>query len=151
GAIRFAELRAVWAPNERMMQVQRRGGATKQSRETNLTTGAREEILTTNDNIHTLCDVIDDDRKLIPPAAGAIAHKHIAALLRRILFLRTERYIDELLAARVDANTARGRRIKGDATLAARARVSRFCSTQRCAVSNIASRANARVVLERRE
>ena len=87
-----------------MMQKRRGALAAEQAREPDLPAGRGKQILTANHEIDLLVEIVDADGELISPVAPSIADQHVAALLRRIVLLRSEPPIDEALDAGVHAH-----------------------------------------------
>jgi hypothetical protein len=84
------------------MQECRRIGAAQKPCQLDLTACGGEQILTANDERHTLQPVIDDDGKLISPVAMTITDEEVAALFGRSLLLRAQPKIAKALYRRIE-------------------------------------------------
>ena len=73
-----------------MVAERRRPLAAEQPRETDLTAGRRQQVLAADHQVDALAVVVDGGGELVGPVAEPIADQHVAALPRRILFLRSE-------------------------------------------------------------
>src|SRR4029453_7746760 len=103
-AIRFAQLLIGTFHDQRVVEKRWWRGASEQSGDPDLTAGRWQKIGPTNHVVDVLTPVVDCDCELIRPVAVAIAHQHVAALVRRILRLTTEPGIFELLDSRIDSH-----------------------------------------------
>ena len=86
------------------MHVDRRDLAAEKTRELDLPAGRRQQIHAANDQVDALAPVVHGDRELIRPVAEPVANQHVAALLRRRLFLPAEQRIFEHLDTRRQAH-----------------------------------------------
>ena len=78
-----------------MMEKDCRLGASEHSRQSDLSSSRREEVLAANDEVDTLAEVVHGDGELIRPEAIAIAEQHVTALGCRCLLERSEARILE--------------------------------------------------------
>ena len=79
--------------------------AADQPGDLNLAAGRIEQILSSNDEVHVLQPVIDDDRELIGPVAVSIADEQIAALFGGLLLLPPKPEIVEQFERRLKSQT----------------------------------------------
>ena len=93
------------------MEKHRRLGAPEEPSELNLPACGIQQILAAHHHVHALQPIVDDDRKLIRPAAVPIADEDIAALFVRALLLETQPEIMKTLdgTLRANANAEAGR------------------------------------------
>jgi hypothetical protein len=71
--------------------------APEQACEPDLAAGGRQQVFAADHEVDPLSVVVDGDGELIRPVAEPIADHDVAALLRRILFLGAEDFVDEPL------------------------------------------------------
>jgi hypothetical protein len=88
-----------------MVKERRRLGTSEETRQLNLAAGRFQEIVAADDQVHALDPVIDDRCEVIRPVAGAIPHQQIAALIQRLLRLRTMAPIVEPLQGRLQPDS----------------------------------------------
>jgi hypothetical protein len=80
-AVGFTQLLRRRLHQQRMMK--KRGGllSPEQAGQLDLAAGRIDQVLTADDEIHSLPPVIDDDRKLIRSVAMAVAEKYVSTFL----------------------------------------------------------------------
>ena len=96
-AIGFTQLLIGGLHDQGVVEKERRLRPAEQPRQPDLAAGGPEQIASANDEIDPLPPVVDDDGELIGPVAAAIPYQQVAALRHRILRLRTEHSVVELL------------------------------------------------------
>ena len=84
------------------MEKCRRFRPSEQPREQNLAACGVEQVLAAHDEVDVLNPVVHGDGELVGPVAFAIAHRHVTALLVRMLCLRAEPQIVEANNALVE-------------------------------------------------
>ena len=127
------------------MEESRRFGAAEQACEANLTSGRRQKIFTSDDEIDLLFPVVHGHAQLIRPVATSIAEQEVATLLERILRLRTQALIDEPLDPRINPHAPPHPVRERDATITAPAGVAKLGLIDRRSVGNLTPGAIAAV------
>ncbi len=127
------------------MEERRRLGAAEQACEANLTSGRRQKIFTSDDEIDLLFPVVHGHAQLIRPVAMSIADQEVATLLGRILRLRTQALIDEVLDPWIHPHAPPHPVRERDTTIPAPAAVAELRLIDRRSVGNLAPGAIAGV------
>ena len=120
-------------------------GAAEQACEANLTSGRRQKIFTSDDEIDLLFPVVHGHAQLIRPVAMSIADQEVATLLGRILRLRTQALIDEALDPRIHPHAPPHPVRERDTTIPAPTAVAELRLIDRRSVGNLAPGAIAAV------
>ena len=131
-AIRLAQFHAGRAVKQRMMQEHRRVAPPEQPRHADLPAGGCEQVLTTDDQIDAVLDVVDSDGPLIRPLTEPVADEHIARLFRRTLNLRPVRCVVESLFASLDADPKTSGTVARPCTFATGSRIPQFAAFTTC-------------------
>ena len=105
------------------MQELRGLSAAHETSEANLPAGGREQIVAADHVRDALHEVVDGGDELIGPVAGAVADEQVAALLGRLLLLRSLSKIHESLHGRLEPDAQPDAGTIGESTVAAGSRV----------------------------